>query len=195
MNMRPLFLMAPLALLSGCVAPTGPVEVTRFHVPDVAPLARGTIAVEAAAGMDPASLELRAYEDAVAQELRRLGYTVNESGGDQVALVRLSRQSYLPSRTRSPVTVGGNGTVGSYGSGVGLGIGIDLSGPPSQQTETALSVMIRDRKSAKALWEGAARFTVKASSPLAQTSLGAPKLAEALFRGFPGQSGETILVK
>jgi hypothetical protein len=44
------------------------------------------------------------------------------------------------------------------------------------------------------LWEGRANFTVRATSPLADTALGAPKLAEALFKGFPGQSGETIQV-
>ena len=55
--------------------------------------------------------------------------------------------------------------------------------------------MIRDRASGQSLWEGRARFSVRSSSPLAQTQLGAPKLSEALFRDFPGRSGETILVK
>jgi hypothetical protein len=61
--------------------------------------------------------------------------------------------------------------------------------------ETRLAVAIRDRKSGKVVWEGRAQFTVRASAPLAQTTLAAPKMAAALFQGFPGNSGETILVR
>lgn len=195
MNFRPLVLIAPLALLGGCMAPIGPVEVTRFHVPELAPQARGSIAVEAAPGMDGASLELQAYQGAVAQELRRIGFAVQDKGGDQIAEVRLSRQTYRPDRARNPVSVGIGGSTGSYGSGLGVGIGLDLSGPPPEVVETQLSVAIRDRKSGKVVWEGRAQFTVRATAPQAQTALGAPKMAAALFQGFPGNSGETILVR
>lgn len=195
MNLRPLVLIAPLALLGGCMAPIGPVEVTRFHVPELAPQARGSIAVEAAPGMDGASLELQAYQGAVAQELRRIGFAVQDKGGDQVAEVRLSRQTYRPDRARNPVSVGIGGSTGSYGSGLGVGIGLDLSGPPPEVVETQLAVAIRDRKSGKVVWEGRAQFTVRATAPQAQTALGAPKMAAALFQGFPGNSGETILVR
>lgn len=195
MNFRPLVLIAPLALLGGCMAPIGPVEVTRFHVPELAPQVRGSIAVEAAPGMDGASLELQAYQGAVAQELRRIGFAVQDKGGDQIAEVRLSRQTYRPDRARNPVSVGIGGSTGSYGSGLGVGIGLDLSGPPPEVVETQLSVAIRDRKSGKVVWEGRAQFTVRATAPQAQTALGAPKMAAALFQGFPGNSGETILVR
>lgn len=195
MNLRPLSIVLPLALLGGCVAPIGPVEVTRFHVPELAPMARGSIAVEPAAGMDGGSLELQAYQGAVAQELRRTGFAVQDKGGDQIAEVRLSRQTYRPDRNRNPVSVGVGGSTGSYGSGLGVGIGLDLSGPPPEMVETRLAVAIRDRKSGKVVWEGRAQFTVRASAPLAQTTLAAPKMAAALFQGFPGNSGETILVR
>jgi hypothetical protein len=76
-----------------------------------------------------------------------------------------------------------------------MGVGIDLSGRSAAQTETGLAVAIKDRTGGRVLWEGRAQFIVRADSPLAQTDLGAAKLAEALFRGFPGNSGETILVK
>ncbi|MGH6785922.1 MAG: DUF4136 domain-containing protein [Novosphingobium sp.] len=186
--------LAALAL-AGCVAPTGPVEVTRFHAA-AAPLARGTISVEPAPGQVPSSLEWQAYQGAVARELVRLGYTETPAGqGAQVALVSLVRDRFRPERNRSPVSVGVGGSTGSYGSGVGLGIGIDLSGRPAEQVETRLSVAIRERGATTNLWEGRADYTVKASSPLAQTALGAPKLAAALFGGFPGNSGETIAVR
>ena len=93
------------------------------------------------------------------------------------------------------MSVGIGGSTGSYGSGLGVGIGLDLSGPPPEVIETQLSVAIRDRKSGKVVWEGRAQFTVRATAPQAQTALGAPKMAAALFQGFPGNSGETILVR
>jgi len=185
----------PVLALAACVAPTGPVEVTRFHLPDTAMLS-GTVAVEAAPGMDPASIELRTFEAAVGRELQRAGYRETTSPeGAQVAEVRLERRTLRPGRTRSPVSVGLGGSTGSYGSGVGMGVGIDLSGPPPEMTETLLGVMIRDRASRAVLWEGRASFAVRASSPLATTALGAAEMARALFRDFPGKSGETVLVK
>jgi hypothetical protein len=197
MKLFPAALVA-LTALSGCVAPVGPVEVTRFHVPEITSATRGLIAVEAAPGTDGAGLEFRSYAAAVARQLTLLGYREQAAGtsaSPQIALVRLERQTWRPDRRRSPVTVGVGGSTGSYGSGVGMGIGLDLSGPPPEQVETLLGVTIKDRASGKALWEGKASFTVSAKSPLATTQLGAAKLAEALFQGFPGQSGETIQVK
>lgn len=191
--------IAPAALLAlgACVAPTGPIEVTRFHLPDVAALGKGTITIEAASGLDPASLEWKSYQAAVARQLALLGYGDAAAGtpSSQVAVLRLSRQSYRPERSTSPVSVGLGGSTGSYGSGVGLGIGLNLSGRPAEQVQTELGVIIKDRASGTALWEGRASFQVKASSPLADTQLGAAKMAEALFAGFPGNSGETVEVK
>jgi Domain of unknown function (DUF4136) len=197
--MKPLFLaLAALAFAAntGCVAPTGPVEVTRFHLPDTARLAQGSIAIAAAPGLDAESLEFRTYAAAVTRELQRIGYRPLAIGADagtggQVAVITIERGVLRPEQPRSPVSVGVGGGTG----GVGLGIGVDLSGPPPEMVETRLSVTIRDRASGQALWEGRATFSARATSPLAQTQLGAARLAEALFGGFPGNSGETILVK
>lgn len=196
-----LLLAAPLALgslvsLGGCVAPTGPIEVTRFHLPDTTRLGNGPVAVEAAPGMDSASLEWRSYAAAVGQVLQRVGYQeVLAGSGTQVAEVRIERRTVQPERRTGPVNVGVGGATGSYGSGVGVGLGFDLSGRPPAMTDTLLGVVIRDRASRAVLWEGRASFSVRADSPLATTQLGAPQLAEALFRDFPGKSGETVLVK
>ena len=46
-----------------------------------------------------------------------------------------------------------------------------------------------------ALWEGRSRFTATANSGFADTQAAATRLADALFGGFPGQSGETIEVE
>ena len=182
--------------LSGCVAPVGPVEVTRFHAPDVSRLGKGAIAVEPAAGNDPASLEWQSYQAAVQRQLALLGYAEAPAGsGGQVALLKLTRGSYRAQGGSRPVSVGMGAGTGSYGSGAGLGVGINLSPPPAAQVETELAVSIRDRAARETLWEGRASFTVRATSPLADTGLAAPKMAEALFAGFPGKSGETIQVR
>ncbi|HVR90701.1 MAG TPA: DUF4136 domain-containing protein [Novosphingobium sp.] len=195
-SLKFIVITALAAVLAGCVTPVGPVEVTRFHGPDTSVLARGTISVEPAAGNSADSLEWRSYQAAIARQLVLLGYVEAAPGaGAQVAQLRYSRQTYRPDRARGPVSVGVGGSTGSYGSGVGLGVGIDLSGRPPEQVATELGVIIRNRASNTALWEGRASFVVNAKSPLAQTQLGAPKMAEALFKNFPGRSGETVTVR
>ncbi|MEN9926255.1 MAG: hypothetical protein RL268_2381 [Pseudomonadota bacterium] len=182
--------------LSGCVTPVGPVQVTRFHTGDLSQLGRGTITVEPAPGSDAGSLEWQTYRGAVMHELVKIGYTEAAPGsGAQVALMRVARSTYQPDRSSGPVSVGVGGSTGSYGSGVGVGVGIDLSPKPKALVDTELAVSIRERTSSKVLWEGRAGFTVGSGSPLATTGLAAPKMAQALFQGFPGNSGETIEVR
>jgi len=184
--------------LSGCVAPTGPIEVTRFHAADVSPLGKGTIAVVPAPGIDGNSLEWKTYQGAVQRQLTLLGYGEPAAGAAsaQLAELRISRSTFRPERSGGgPISVGVGGSTGSYGSGLGIGIGLNLSPRPAQRVATEIAVVIKDRATMQPLWEGRASYTVAASSPLADTALGAAKMSEALFRGFPGNSGETIEVK
>lgn len=189
-------LAAGLTLLSGCVTPVGPVEVTRFHTGEAGLLGKDGISVEPAPGSDASSLEWQTYRGAVMHELQHIGYSeAPAGGGGQVALMRITRTTRQPERRSSPVSVGIGGSTGSYGSGVGLGVGIDLSPRPKAQVDTELAVSIRERASGKVLWEGRAQFSVGSGSPLATTALAAPKMTQALFFDFPGNSGETIEVK
>ena len=55
--------------------------------------------------------------------------------------------------------------------------------------------MIKPAQGGTALWEGRARFAATANSGFAETQAAATKLADALFGGFPGQSGATIEVE
>lgn len=186
---------AGLVLLSGCVTPVGPVQVTRFHTGEAGLLGKGGISVEPAPGSDASSLEWQTYRGAVMHELQHLGYSEVPAGrGGQVALMRISRTSQ-PLDGSGPVSVGVGGSTGSYGTGVGVGVGINLSPRPKAQVDTELAVSIRERASGKVLWEGRAQFTVGSGSPLATTALAAPKMSQALFFDFPGNSGETIEVK
>lgn len=185
-----------ISALSGCVTPVGPVQVTRFHAGEAGTLGKGGISVEPAPGSDASSLEWQTYRGAVMHELQHIGYSeATEGGGGQVALMRITRTTRQPDRRSSPVSVGIGGSTGSYGSGVGLGVGINLSPRPKAQVDTELAVSIRERASGKVLWEGRAQFTVSSGSPLATTALAAPKMSQALFLDFPGNSGETIEVK
>lgn len=183
-------------LVTGCVAPVGPVQVTRFHLPETTALGKGTIAIEPAPGSDGKSLEWQAYQAAVQRQLVLLGYGEDNSGhSGQVALLRLDRIVTEPERRSGPVTVGVGGSTGSYGGGLGIGLGFNLGDKPAQKVQTEIGLMIKDRASGQTLWEGRASFSVDSRSPLAETGLAAPKMAEALFKDFPGQSGETIEVK
>lgn len=197
------FLPAAFAasLLAGCATPyASPVEVTRFSAP-AAPQAAtrvgsGTIAVRAAPGAPGGTLEFSVYEQAVAEQLARVGYQVQPGGpAAQVAEVRVGRVQLAPGERRGPVSVGVGGSTGSYGSGVGLGVGLDLSPPPKPVIQTELGVIIRDNATGQALWEGRAEFGASTDSPLADRQAAAARLAGALFGGFPGASGQTITVK
>ncbi len=185
--------------LAGCTTPVrnGPVEVTRFVQPS-APLGQGTIFVESAPGADTDSLALAPYKAAIARELAALGYVEAPRGeAGQVAQVRVEKfRSEGLERRRGPVSVGVGGSTGSYGSGVGLGVGINLGGGGSGETlDTQLGVMIRDRVSGETFWEGRAQLSVSPNSPFADTEANASAIADALFREFPGNNGETVEVR
>jgi len=190
---------APLvaaALLGACTTNyVSPVEVTRFVGEEPALLGNGPIAVRAGAGMDPQSLEYSVFQTAVGEELAQLGYTVVGGDAVQVAEITVERFVSAQGRDRSPVNVGVGGSTGSYGSGLGVGIGLDLSGPPPEEVDTQLRVVIRPTAGGMALWEGRARFTATANNDAAEAQASATKLADALFAGFPGESGETIQVR
>ncbi len=59
--------------------------------------------------------------------------------------------------------------------------------------QLSLQVRIID-KSQRELWSGTATMRVRQNSPAATSELAAKKLADALFSGFPGESGKTITI-
>ncbi|MGQ3100316.1 MAG: DUF4136 domain-containing protein [Sphingopyxis solisilvae] len=194
-------LLAAAALsLGGCATAVPPVEVTRFHnaVPGWAPGTRYAVATSPLDGPGAAmpSLEWNSYRAAVDQQLQRLGLVAAGANERAPLLVRVSfdRSEERGAARRSPVSVGVGGSTGSYGSGVGLGLGINLGGGPKAMADLQLAVRIDDSASGQALWEGRALTAVPVKAPAAQPSLAAAKLAEALFRDFPGESGRTISV-
>ena len=193
-------LCAAALSFGGCATAVPPVEVTRFHnaVPSWAPGTRYAIATAPldgpAVGMP--SLEWNSYRAAVDQQLQRQGLVAAGSNERAPLLVRVTfeRSEQPLEGRRSPVSVGVGGSTGSYGSGVGLGIGINLGGGPKRMADMQLSVRIDDAATGQALWEGRALAAIPVKAPASQPSLAAAKLAEALFKDFPGESGRTISV-
>ncbi len=91
--------------------------------------------------------------------------------------------------------MGVGGSTGSYGGGVGVGIGIDLSGKPKPVIATQLRIQLREAGGGKTVWEGRAETAAKQGSPAAQPGMAAGKLADALFRDYPGASGKTVTIQ
>lgn len=188
-----------LVLLAGCAtAPINrPVEVLRYHADTVA---RGTISVEPAIGGPDANAEFRAFQLAVEGALGANGYTVTPATAQPryVATVAFRRGARLAPDNGPRFSVGiGGGSFGHSG-GVGGGVNVPVSGNRLREiVGSELSVKIAERGAAGAgvIWEGRGMTEADSRLPEASPEIAARKLADALFRGFPGESGRTITVR
>ncbi len=173
-----------LILLAGCSATTTPIAVTRFAAaPDVA---RAPAAP--APGSAP-TLEQKSFEDAVGRELARIGF--GSDGAPRYSYrVDVSRETRAAPPRQSPVTIGIGGGTGGLGGGIGLGTSFGIGGNRSRDTlVTRLSVQLREQATGKVVWEG--RAEGEATTPDAAS---VDRLAAALFKDFPGESGRTVSV-
>jgi len=187
---------AMAALAAGCSTTggrPGPVDVTRYHLSQ--PIPAGTFAVQPKDSV--AGPEFQLYAGAVAAELGRMGFNPAASGAraDYVATVDFTRTDRGQVRTRPPVTIGIGG--GSFGGNVGVGGGVStgIGGKTRTVYGVELSVQLRRHGDNTVVWEGKAVTETLSGAPDAQPGDGAARLAAALFKGFPGQSGITITVK
>ncbi len=195
--MRTPFFIVPViaaVLLSGCVASIPPASVTRFHLGQ--PIAAGAVLIEPLSSGDSQSLEFQTYAAAVAAAISAAGLTPGQgSATPWIAGIEVSRSSRPALRKASPITIGIGGGTGGYGSGVGLGASFGLGGNKNGETVTTrLSVRLMKRSDRSTVWEGRAETEALSSAPSAQPGLAAEKLAKALFKDFPGESGKTVLV-
>ena len=214
--MRPIALLAvPLlaSLVAGCMTPVAPVEVTRFHrieatqalapgryrivQPDMPVVNEPTLPV----GGTAPGLEWQTYAAAVSRQLDLLGFRaarMSDSVAEEYVVTLSVDQASSEIHRESPVNVGLGGSTGSYGSGLGVGVGINLNslfgGGSGTMVDTRMAVRITRTGDSLPLWEGRAQTQARVGAPAAQPGLNADKLATALFRGFPGRSGETITV-
>ena len=189
-------LLAAFALAAS-PAIAAPVEVTRFHTPEtITTLGRSAVAVIAAPGTVGSSLEMRVWLEAVEAELAALHFgSATPGAADAVAEVRVEREVQRTERQRGPVSVGVGGSTGGWSSGVGLGVGFNLGGGPKTRVYTRLIVTIRSRATGLSLWEGRAENVEREKAREAAVDQAAPRMAHALFSGFPGTSGATITLK
>lgn len=190
--------MALTGALAGCTttATSGPVEVTRFHLG--APLERGTLTVEPAPGGGLPGPEFQTYATAVQGEALGHGFTAPAAGdaGQYLAVVGFTRTTRQGPPRAGGVSIGLGG--GGYSGGVGLGGGVSFPIGKRRYHElvaTDLAVQIRRRADGTIIWEGHAVTSADAAAPDGQADAAAGKLARALFRGFPGESGRTITVR
>lgn len=175
-------LLTTLAVAPGALAK--PVQVTRFSA---------SVAVTpgpAAPATKAATLEQSTYEAVVARELASVGFAP-EGEARYTYSVEVTKDVRADRARRSPVTIGIGGGTGGWGGGVGLGASFGIgSGRNRDTTITRLSVQLRDRVTGNTIWEGRAEAT--------STAVGGERierLAAALFKDFPGQTGRTISVK
>lgn len=193
--------IAMAASLGACTgSPFGggpaPVETTRFHLNQ--PLAKASIAVEPVDAADRNTLEFSHQRAAVERQLARLGWTVVPGGAasEQIALIDVEQGSRAALAQRSPVTIGIGGSTGGWRSGIGGGINFGLGGGGSRElVGTMLEVSLRRRSDQSVFWEGRAQTEARAGTPAADPRYTVERLAEALFRDFPGESGRTISVR
>jgi hypothetical protein len=204
MRVMSMVMMAGVAMSLAACATTparSPVEVSRFHLG--APLETGTLSAEPTTAGWATSLESQIYTGAVANELSRYGYAPTATGtpSQYLAVVGVTRTTREGPPRRSPFTVGiggGTSTGGYRGGGVGLGGGVSFPVGKTRYREiilTDMSVQIRRRSDGTVIWEGHAQTATDAAAPDAQANAEAAKLANAIFRDFPGESGRTITVK
>ena len=174
------------------------VDVLRYHLGQ--PIARGEIRVEPSDPERADTLEFSQQAAAVGRELTRLGWTITPTNArsEQVALIRVEQGRREASRPRSGLSIGVGGGTGGWGrSGVGVGVGttIPIGGGSGEIVVTELAVRIQRRSDATVAWEGRAELEAREDSPLASPAAAVDRLAEALFRDFPGESGETMRVR
>lgn len=188
------------ALLEGCATTSGPgpIDVTRFHLGT--PIAGNSVSVEPLTGFAGISPEDRVYVSAVSGELARLGFAPQPGEGSAyIAGVAYKHVSQGMVRKRPPVTIGiGGGSFGGGrrgGVGVGAGGSFGIGGGTAELISTELSVQIKRRSDNSIVWEGRAVTEGLSGSPGMQSAAAADRLANALFKGFPGESGITITVK
>lgn len=201
-RLLPVAAIAVAALVAACTTTPrgGPVDVTRYHLGNAIPL--GTVAFEPVGGQIATGPEYRTYADAVRAEMTRLGFTPSTDlrAADYIAAIGFQRRPAGTVQQPAPVSIGlGGGGVsgGRRGGGVGLGggVGIGIGGGTREVLATDILVQLRRQGDATVIWDGKATTQAIARTDDAQPVVQAQKVASALFRDFPGESGITITVK
>lgn len=189
-------LIGAIIVLAGCAAQTPMAEVTRFHLGQ--PIAHGEIVIEPRDPVQSAGLEYDNYAASIARELKARGFTIAPDlpRSELFAAFEVQRTTRQTGPTHSAFSVGLGG--GTFGSGVGVGGGVSFPVGKKitpEATRTQLSVQIKRRSDGSVIWEGRGQLEARNDTPYAAPAAAVDKLAVALFKDFPGESGRTITVK
>ncbi|MES2498824.1 MAG: DUF4136 domain-containing protein [Pseudomonadota bacterium] len=188
--------------LAGCASQMPQTQVTRFHLGQ--PIAPGQVAVEPRDPTLAKDLEFQSYARVVQGELNRLGFGIapDLTKSELVAVTEVRRSWRPTGQARgSSLSIGlGGGSGGGWGGGTSVGLGGSMSFPIGKPREkmdvlTQLSIQLKRRSEGTVIWEGRAETVARDNSPAANPEAAVARLASALFKDFPGRSGETITVK
>ncbi|MEP9401016.1 DUF4136 domain-containing protein [Sphingomonas sp. VNH70] len=176
-----------------------PVDVTRFHLNQ--PIAKGSFSIEPLSTNAVISPEFQTYGNAVAREMEKLGFArAGTTPSDLIIAVAFTRATRGFVEQRPPVSIGigaggGGGGWRGGGLGVGGGVGFGVGGGQREVVGSELAVQIRRRSDGTTIWEGRAVTDSLERTAGAQPVFQADRLANAMFRNFPGESGITTTVK
>lgn len=188
--------LGAMALLSGCAASLPEARVTRFHLGQ--PIARGTVAIIPRDKLMQGGLEFPTQAASIARHLSLAGFQLSNEPdkADFVALAEITRDTRDIGAPRSRFSIGLGG--GTFGGGVGVGGGVNIPvGKTStvQAVHTELFVQLRRKGADTPVWEGRAQLEARSGTPYASPAAAVDRLAAAMFKDFPGESGRTITVK
>lgn len=151
-------------------------------------LGHGTIVLAPGSG-GMAGADIAAFEPALVDQLTKAGYRTDapSNSGQQIVEYFVRHDVIGPGEpSHGPVGGGLSVGVGNHGwSGVGLGIGIDLSKPRGPLIATHLEAQIRDSVTKELLWQGRAEVITRDGDKHWTPPATAERLWAALFKGFP----------
>lgn len=184
---------AVLLSLGACGVRTIASDVTRFHL--LPPMTGESVAIVAKDEQKAGSIEFARYAELVGGALSRFGYSqAGEGPPDYIVLIDyFQRPLTLESddeRGRMSVGVGG-GSSGHTSVGVGFGTSFGLGGQARQLAARSFILELESRESGERLFEGRVQSRGLAEN-FAEVM---PYMIDALFQGFPGNSGETVTVE
>ncbi len=185
--------LAALLILSACGVRSITLDVTRFHL--LPPMAGGSVAIVAKDERNAGSIEFTNYAELVGSALSRFGYRRAAEGlPDYIVLIDyFQRPLTIPDdgeRGRMSVGVGG-GSGGRTSVGVGFGTSFGLGGERRQMAARTFTLELESRQTGERLFEG----RVQSRGPAENFAEVIPYMIDALFDGFPGNSGDTVTVR
>lgn len=194
----PLLALATGLALAACTT-TPTAEVTRFHLSQPTP--SDTIQVVPSPDQVPPGtatpLEFRSYAAIVARDLAAQGFRPVETGPSAyvaILSVRQTTRAGIPRQSPFSVGIGGGTTSGNVG--IGGSVSMPVGGPRNTDVRVnEVAVRIRRQSDGTAFWEGRAVSQLGASDTGSSLAAAVPALSGALFKDFPGVSGQTVIVK